>query len=752
MNHTPPALITRLKTHLPPSWHETLDALSEQMLNANAPLRVILLGAFSVGKTSLINRLIGEPLLKTACEETTALPTFIEYGVKRTMRLIGSDGSMLPLDAAGLAQVTTEAPEGAACATLMLPLQWLQGITLIDLPGLGGLSARNRDYTAAQIQQADAVLYLLAPRGPDADDIATLQQISRYGKRIKLLVTRWDEVEDAVMRGEQRPDLQHWSSQIQSETGIRARLAPVDHTGLGREDILNFLTRARDELEAIRLRRLCAELRPQLENALGQNADAQRVCAVQSEEDIHTLRSELLQRRADLTEFKSLHHARAQESRQTLVSQTQEIIQDARRNLESALIPLEESVHDAADWDDFAEQGTEALRTALNAVAQALSELSAEHGGLELPEAQMSTLNLRLPPAEPVEVADFLDMGRFAQLQSELETRAAEFAVQTERLAQLPEADLNESQRLLRELLMQREQLAAQPLPRTVQRLESSNAGAVVGRMLGEIADIGLLFVNPAWAGAKVASLVGKTAKIASITVKTANITTTATKAVKAAQLARQGGRITGVPPQVAEKLKILEGLSLGYWGERVGSALGGRPQEIEVIDPEAQAQQQAMLAEIDTRAREVRAQLARCEDIANERQLTGWALEQNRKEQGHLQTRLNELHQRAEERYRAYEQSVREEHQQQLARHVKRALAQWRRSFEQQTGHMRDLLQIRVRDDWDAQIEILVSERLAELEALNTRIDSVPAERAAALGRLCAESEKLQTALALLN
>lgn len=752
MNHSH-ALIETLKGQLPPSWHEALDAQTAQMLSSDAPLRVILLGAFSVGKTSLINRLIGESLLRTACEETTALPTFIEHGTTRVIQLIGSDGSALTLDADGLARATTKPPESAACATLVLPLDWLRGITLIDLPGLGGLSARNRDYTSAQIQQADAVLYLIAPRGPDAADMATLREIARYGKRIKLLVARWDEIEDAVARGEQRPDLERWASQVEAQTEIRARLTPIDHDALGREEILDFLARARDDLGAIRLRRLCAELRPQLENALGQNADAQRACAAQSEDDVRALRAEFAERRNALSEFKSVHFARAQEAREALAHQAQASVQQGRQCLDSTLTSLAESVQDETDWEGFAEDGTEALRSALNTVASALSDLSAEHGGLDLPEIQVAALNLRLPPTEPVDAGDFLDMARFTQLQHELEVRAAEYAKQADRLARLPETDLTEPQRQLREILIQREQLATQPLPQIIQQIEGSNTGTLLGRMLGEVGDIGLLLINPLWVGAKVASLAGKTAKIARITADTAKIATTVAKGVEVAQSVRKGASTAKVvPPPIAEKLKLLESLSLGYWGERIGTALGGGPQEIEIADPEAQAQQQAVLAEMDAQAREARAQLARCEDMANERQLTGWALEQNRKEQTHLQSRLDELNQRAEERRRAYEQSMRAERQQQLLRQVERTLAHWRRSFEQQAGHMTDLLQARVRDDWDSRIQALLGERVAEVDALSARIESAPTEREAAIERLRAEAEGLRAALSALN
>ncbi|UYO73930.1 dynamin family protein [Halomonas qinghailakensis] len=751
--NNPNTLMATLNTHLPKYWQERLKTLSDQVLSPDTPLRVIMLGAFSVGKTSLVNRLLGDDWLETACEETTALPTFIEYGTSCSIELIGSDGSVVPLDANGLARATTQAPEGAACATLAIPLDWLQGVTLIDLPGLGGLSTRNRDYTIAQIQQADAVLYLLPPRGPDSADMATLSEINRYGKRVKVLVARWDEIEEAVIHGEQRPDLDRWSHQIEEQSGVRARLTPIDCNGLGREETLNFIERSRDDLGEIRLRRLRSELSPALENALGQNSDSQRACTAQSEGDTESLRLELLQRRNALIKFKAVHLARAKEARELLSRKAQETVRKERQTLKNTLTLLAESIKDEKSWQGFAEDGVEALRTSLVHLADALSKHSSENTKLDLPDIQVAAFNLRLPPPEKVEVSDFLDMARFAQIQSQLEKHTADLVALEERLAELPETDLTESQCQLRELLMRRDQIATQPLPRIIQQIEGGNVGKILGRMIGEVGDIGLLFINPAWAGAKVASFVGKTSKIVNTTVNATKISENVAKCVKAAQVARTGPITSNVlPPQIADKLKMLESLSLGYWGERIGSSLDGGPEKITVIDPEAQAQQQAALMELNSHASKVRAQLENCEDIANERKLTGWALEQNRKEQMHLQVKLNQVKQRAEERREMYERSVCEERRQKLERYIERALGHWQHSFDQQAGYMCDLLEMRVRDEWDSEIEALLSERLIEIEALNVRIESAPAEREAALEKLRLEANGLRAALSALE
>ena len=75
--------LSALKNGLPQNWHEAVDELAESTLQSDRYLRLILVGAFSVGKSSLLNMLMGERLLHTALEEATALPTFIEYGPLR---------------------------------------------------------------------------------------------------------------------------------------------------------------------------------------------------------------------------------------------------------------------------------------------------------------------------------------------------------------------------------------------------------------------------------------------------------------------------------------------------------------------------------------------------------------------------------------------------------------------------------------------------------------------------------------------
>lgn len=748
---TPHPFLTELLQQLPAVWHDPVTALADATLQTANPLRLILVGAFSVGKSSLLNMLLQESLLQSAMEETTALPTFIEYGVQREMQLIGPDGSTLPLDEAGFANATTQAPVGAACAVLALPQIWLKGVLIVDLPGLGSVSSTHRDYTLAQIQQADAVLYLVGPIGPSQTDLDMLKQIHDAGKRVKIMIARWDLIEEAVARGEKMPSLEQWSAQIEAATGLRMRLAACHKAGLGRDEAIDFVQRCREDLDTIRLRRFRVELQPILQNALGQNADSQRSCEVDSEQASRELHQELMLRKQKLTEFKASLYAEQQQDRERIERECGALLQAHRQKLARQLGEQAEQLTDEPQWPAFSQHGGDLLRAAAQEVARAFSGMSANYGALALPEAQVIELNLRLPEPEEVSAQDFLDVGKLSQLQHELKSHQAEFEAIENKLVTLDVADMSQHEQALSDLLLQRNQLAAQPLPMVIQRVGNGN-GALIGRILGEVADIGLMFVNPAAAGAKVAALAGKGAKMAGVAVKTAQVAKTVKTGVKVAQALHSGQqKVSGVPQPVMNKLSGLEMLSMGYWGERIGLMFDG-PSEIEVVDPQAVAEQHAALSELDKQSNNLRRALARNEDIANERQLSGWALEQNRKEQARLQAELQRLNAQAEQKQREALQNQQEERQLQLKRQAERAVAHWLRSFEQQTTAMNDLIHAQVKSYWQDRVEATVNDRLQEIEQLKAQTQSSADDKQALLARLREEAQAIVSTLATLH
>lgn len=747
----PNAFLHELLSSIPADWHEPVEALAAEVLHPDTPLRLVLLGGFSVGKSSMLNMLLQEHLLQTALEETTALPTFIEHATERGMSLIGQDGSQLPLDEAQFAHVTTHAPQGAACAVLELPQSWLEGVSIIDLPGLGSTSAHHREYTLSQVRQADAVLYLLSPRGPSAADLDTLNVIQQAGKRVKVLVSHWDEVEAAVSRGEKAPSLEQWAQQIESATGLRVRLQTTHRDGLGREDILEFVQRARNDLQSIRLRRFQAELRPVLLNALGQNAQQQRACQVDQEQEAQALHQELIDRKQRLVEFKSSLYEDQQADRARLHEQATGSVRERRSLLSRQVEEEAGALTQESEWEQFGQQGSLHLEAAIRDLAKAFSALSESYGVLQLPEADIVEFNLRLPPPETVCAEDFVDIGRLTQLQQALsEQQDTQLAI-TQKQSSLQVQDMSEHQQTLHALTHEQDALASQPLPMTVQQTGNVN-GALIGRILGEVGDIGLMLVNPTVAGAKIAAIIGKGAKVAKVAVNTGKLAKTISTGVKVVKGVQQGRTsVKGVPQPIMDKLGGLEMLSMGYWGERAGKALG-RPSEVQVVDAQAMSERNAAIAELEQQRQALRRALARNEDIANERQLTGWALEQSQKEEARIQAELERVKLQAEQQHNEALQQLQQQRIGQLRHSAEKATKHWLQNFDRQASAMDELLHSQVRSFWDGRVGALLDERLQDIDLLTAQSQASAQEKQELLSHLREQAYALERTLETLH
>lgn len=123
-----------------------LEELS--LLIGHFEIRMPLIGAFSCGKSSLLNTLLGESLLATAITAETAVPAELRYGSERRFFGCLPDGRRLPLNESDLREnhLTPLLPAGWVEAQLPSPaLLARQHLVLVDLPGWdSGVTAHER--------------------------------------------------------------------------------------------------------------------------------------------------------------------------------------------------------------------------------------------------------------------------------------------------------------------------------------------------------------------------------------------------------------------------------------------------------------------------------------------------------------------------------------------------------------------------------------------------------------------------------
>ena len=156
-------------------------------------LRVAVLGQFKRGKSTLLNALLGAPLLPTGVTPVTAIPTFIKAGAKTNARITFKGGKepLLISAAAKIPDVLqrhiseTENPHNqlnVETVELEVRSEFLeQGIVLVDTPGVGSTFLHNTKAAEAVLAECDVAVFVVSADPPitevEADYLRKVQAL-----------------------------------------------------------------------------------------------------------------------------------------------------------------------------------------------------------------------------------------------------------------------------------------------------------------------------------------------------------------------------------------------------------------------------------------------------------------------------------------------------------------------------------------------------------------------------------------------
>jgi len=735
----------RLTTRLPEPCRTDWETLLTATLDNPQKLSMCLLGAFSVGKSSLINMLIGQQLLPAALAETTAIPTFLEYGPAQTIRLTQGDGTVSSIDAAGLRKAATTGMDPGAFATVTLPIPWLEPFLLVDLPGTESMDSRKRSITQAQVHAADVIIYMIANRGPTQADIELLQRIKDRGKPVFLAIAKWDQVVEAHGRHqEQLPDLAQWSAEIDQATGLKANLTPCDRQGHGRDDLIAFFMNVAGSRDLIRRQRFKHDGASVLRNARGLLQEKYQVLTAVTQEQREQLSMAVLEKRQAFMDTRAQlddEHRR----------QTDHIHQEGL-NLKTGqmacfrkmLEPLRDQAlagqsDEEIDPAALLETANQKGRAFLSETAQKLNDLYADYGRLEAANHQLQRINIHLPRPEPVETDSLLEAAELRAMTDQVENLMRQIQEgRSQLLPSLPQDQQDELKQRIRALLAERVNIENTPVEMREQVIDSGNWGRTIGRIIGEVSDIGLMFVNPELVGAKVASLLGKGAKAVNLTVETAKVAEGVSKGVAFAKDAQMANRDFAdanqkrlpAAPDMVNKLGFLEKFSLAYWGEKAGSWFDGEPERVLTADPQALAARNAAIAELERQldhTRQAHESISR--EIENH-QLTAYMLQSREKQLTRMQARRTSLEDRVTEARQAAEAAAQEDHCRVIALRLDEGLTRLRYSLESQIDTMIQTLNDHFKQHWQTRIQQTMAAHEARLQTMAADLDRSDQER----------------------
>ncbi|MGI1804677.1 dynamin family protein [Exiguobacterium sp. TDN 0502] len=183
---------------------DELVLIQKRLLEIESSIAVV--GQFSVGKSALLNALLGEEILSNRVVESTKVLTRIRHCATQAeakVILTKRDGSqevvkMSHID--DLQKYTTFQGEDITnelqYVDLYWPVQFLnQDLVLIDTPGANSLTASAFQTTRKQLKTSSAIMYLfLGTKGLDAADYPLIEEFINQKKKVFLVGTHIDQV------------------------------------------------------------------------------------------------------------------------------------------------------------------------------------------------------------------------------------------------------------------------------------------------------------------------------------------------------------------------------------------------------------------------------------------------------------------------------------------------------------------------------------------------------------------------------
>lgn len=168
---------------------------------------VACLGQFKRGKSTLLNALVGAPLLPTGVAPVTSVATVIRYGARRAARVRMGQSRWMEIEPEGLSDYVTEERnpgnrKGVQGIEVFAPTPILRdGLCLVDTPGLGSVFPANTAATREFLPQVDAGLVVLGADPPiTADELGMVEELAGRIPHRLFVLAKADRMSDLERR------------------------------------------------------------------------------------------------------------------------------------------------------------------------------------------------------------------------------------------------------------------------------------------------------------------------------------------------------------------------------------------------------------------------------------------------------------------------------------------------------------------------------------------------------------------------
>lgn len=174
--------------------------ISEQ---TSRPPLVMIMGEFKTGKSTFINAILEDEILKSDVTPATAVVSMLSYGEERKVIAHLKDGSKQEYSYEDFKYITAEGDDSKRevrnnikYVELSIKKEILKGITLIDTPGLNVDNDLHIQATKEFMNKADVVLWVFSyGKAASRSEIAAIGELSNRLKPIAV-INRIDEIDE----------------------------------------------------------------------------------------------------------------------------------------------------------------------------------------------------------------------------------------------------------------------------------------------------------------------------------------------------------------------------------------------------------------------------------------------------------------------------------------------------------------------------------------------------------------------------
>jgi GTP-binding protein EngB required for normal cell division len=163
---------------------------------------VACVGQFKRGKSTLLNALVGEPVLPTGVVPVTSAITVLRHG-PRGARVRFQDGRTEDIRAEALPGYVTEREnsengKGVSAVEVFLPSPLLaHGMCLVDTPGLGSAFGGNAAITREFVPHVDAAVVVVGADPPiSGEEVALAQDVAAHARHLIVVLNKADRLTD----------------------------------------------------------------------------------------------------------------------------------------------------------------------------------------------------------------------------------------------------------------------------------------------------------------------------------------------------------------------------------------------------------------------------------------------------------------------------------------------------------------------------------------------------------------------------